>query len=150
MHSAPACSSDVSSQSIIVGFINGTLLSSSKLTHDALFQHDPHGSILAIHSVVTDPALRQRGVGGALLRQYLSRLDNEFPAVHETVLMAKEGKLRFYQAAGFDVIGPSDVVHGQDVWFECRRRRPSASSATATAETESLNNAASKTPAQSS
>lgn len=104
-----------------MGFINGTLLPSSTLTIDALHKHEPRGATLAIHSVVIDPLLRQRGLGAAMLQHYMQRLIKHFPAVKETVLMAKVAKLGFYQRCGFRLIGPSDLVHGQEKWYELRR-----------------------------
>ena len=33
------------------------------------------------------------------------------------VLMCKEPLVQFYSRAGFELIGPSGVVHGQDPWL---------------------------------
>jgi len=41
----------------------------------------------------------------------------------ETWLTLRNGRVpfqvHFYEVAGFEVVGPSTVVHGQDTWIEC-------------------------------
>jgi len=115
------------SASAIVGFVNGTLLKERKLAAEAMKHHDPRGTVLAIHSVVTNPRFRRRGWGQAMLREYIRRFENASHApdsalsqVDELVLLAHRHLLPFYEAVGFRTIGPSEVVHGKETWFECR------------------------------
>jgi len=86
--------------------------------------HDPTGPLLAIHSLVVADGYRHRGVGSALLKNYLmylSKLDLKYD-LRKVVLMAKKDQLTFYvKEGGFHVMRESQVVHGKDVWFECER-----------------------------
>ncbi|RAW20839.1 hypothetical protein PC110_g22717, partial [Phytophthora cactorum] len=40
----------------LVGFVNGTLAAKDELDDKSMGHHDPHGSLLCIHSVVVDQA----------------------------------------------------------------------------------------------
>jgi len=42
------------------------------------------------------------------------------PQLREVRLICKEQLIPLYAGAGFSMVGPSDVVHGQDPWFEMR------------------------------
>ena len=33
-------------------------------------------------------------------------------------LLCKEGLIKLYETAGFQLLGPSSVVHGKEQWFE--------------------------------
>jgi len=54
----------------LVGFICATVAASATLTHEAMETHDPRGSSLCIHSVVTAPACRRQGIARAALKAY--------------------------------------------------------------------------------
>jgi hypothetical protein len=38
------------------------------------------------------------------------------PHLRSIRLLCKENLIQLYEKAGFTLIGPSDVVHGQDMW----------------------------------
>lgn len=106
----------------LIGFVNATLTSNAKLTHETMAKHEPEGNHLCIHSVAVDPTLRRRGLGQQLLRAYMTRIAEECPEVARVSLIAKESLAQtFYCDAGvgFGLVGPSDVVHGKDLWYEC-------------------------------
>lgn len=107
---------------VLVGFICGTLSRSKVITARTMATHDPNGNFLAIHSVVVDPTLQRIGVGSWMLDSYLL-----VPAVEDKVLMllCKQPLIGFYAAAGFQLQGHSNVVHGQDEWhFMMRKPEP--------------------------
>ena len=78
--------------------------------------HDPDGPLVCIHSVVTRPDARGRGVAVQLVREYLSAL----PLHTEVALIARAHHVPLYQGAGFVSLGPSAVEHGAGVWMEMR------------------------------
>lgn len=82
--------------------------------------HDPDGDLLAIHSVCVAGEQRRRGVATRLLRAYLGFVSATTPGLQEVRLICKEALIPLYAGAGFQLLGPSDVVHGQDPWFEMR------------------------------
>ncbi len=105
----------------LAGFTNGTLTTASELIHESMYKHEPEGTLLCIHSVVVDPALRRRGLASKMLRAYLARLAEQGGAasgVQEARLLCKDELKPLYAKAGFQLIGPSAVVHGKDQWFE--------------------------------
>lgn len=103
----------------IVGFVTGTRCSAFDVASMAV--HDPHGSMLAIHSVVVSEQYRRMGIGSAMLREYVAsirKMTVKTP-IDKIVLIAKADKLAFYVRAGFTVVGVSPIVHGRDTWYEC-------------------------------
>ncbi|QDZ22504.1 N-acetyltransferase [Chloropicon primus] len=105
----------------LAGFVNGTLTTSTELTHETMSNHEPEGSLLCVHSVVVAPALRRKGVALAMLREYVQSLRRDGEnGVKEVRLICKEGLKGLYLKAGFDLVGPSPVVHGKDPWFEMK------------------------------
>ncbi|ORY88217.1 Mss4-like protein [Leucosporidium creatinivorum] len=105
------------STSQLVAFANATLSSSRTLTHEAMEQHDPTGSYVNIHSVVVAASHRRKGIAQALLHEYFVRIKQQ-EGVKGVVLISKQNLVPMYQKAGFVLRGPSEVVHGQDPWFE--------------------------------
>ncbi|CAH0514619.1 unnamed protein product [Peronospora belbahrii] len=101
-----------------VGFINGTLTAKEKLDEESMTQHDPHGSLLCIHSVVIDQVFRRQGLGAQMLKQYVNIICNSQPQVKRIMLISKAYLVRFYTSCGFTVKKLSSVVHGVDPWFE--------------------------------
>lgn len=99
----------------LVGFLCGTLTSSSTLTHESMESHEPLGETLCIHSVVVSPLYRRRGYATAMLKLYLSRVS--VPCV---LLVTKAYLIPLYKAAGFSLLGKSSLVHGKDQWYEMR------------------------------
>lgn len=40
------------------------------------------------------------------------------PTLQEVRLICKDNLIRLYEGAGFSLVGPSDIEHGKDRWFE--------------------------------
>lgn len=88
--------------------------------------HVPGSSTVCIHSVCIAKSRRRQGIGLALLKAYIRRLEDENAsgggAKYRRVLLITHEELRpFYELAGFEWVGPSSVVHGSRGWFEMRR-----------------------------
>ena len=101
-------------------------------------QHDPNGSLLAIHSVVIKDEYRRNGIATKLLRNYIHHIqtlnqektakqlndDNvsttgsSYLPIDSIVLLAKSHLLGFYVQCGFQVLRPSPIIHGKDLWYE--------------------------------
>jgi len=106
----------------IIAFITATRC--QIFSEKSMSIHDSTGPVLALHSVVVSDEYRHRGVGAALLKNYLSylsKLDLKH-GIHKLILITKEDNLTFYvKEGGFHVMRQSSVVHGKGVWFECER-----------------------------
>jgi ribosomal protein S18 acetylase RimI-like enzyme len=105
-------------QSELVGFINGTCISTSSIHHDSMSTHDPNGSTLVIHSVTIDPKLHRKGLGTRMLKEYIPRIA-KLVEIKQILLMAKAHMLSFYVDCGFSLVGLSNVEHGAVRSFTC-------------------------------
>ena len=105
-------------QERLIGFICSTLSKSESLTHESMATHNPEGKTICIHSVCVDPGHQRQKVGSSLLEEYVRRWKNgPYDGIS---LIAHEELTGFYVAAGFQLIGKSEVVHGSKPWFELR------------------------------
>ncbi|KAL1514540.1 hypothetical protein AB1Y20_003637 [Prymnesium parvum] len=102
------------------GFVCGTLTADSSLTEESMSTHEPSGTTLCIHSVVTEASCRRQGVGSWMMQEYLARVAAE-GHVRRVLLLCKEGLVGFYEDAGFSNRGDSGVEHGQDNWILMER-----------------------------
>ncbi|KAH3732766.1 Polyamine N-acetyltransferase 1 [Pelomyxa schiedti] len=102
----------------IIGFINGTL-ARGELTKETMHHHDPDGTTLCIHSVVTRPSLRRHGIALWMLSQYLHHIASAGSCSHvnRVCLLCKPNLIGLYSRAGFGLMGPSPVQHGKEQWM---------------------------------
>uniref|UniRef100_A0A7S2RT05 N-acetyltransferase domain-containing protein n=1 Tax=Rhizochromulina marina TaxID=1034831 RepID=A0A7S2RT05_9STRA len=118
---SPVPQGDVASASFpgaaLVGFINGTRAEGDTLTDESMEEHMPEGRSLCIHSVVVAEKYRRCGVARAALQAYM-KTQAQDTRLDRMLLIAKGKLLTLYLGAGFKLVGPSSVVHGQDPWFE--------------------------------
>lgn len=112
------------SSRVLVGFICSTLSSASTLTHESMSEHDPEGSSVCIHSVCVSKDHQRKGIGHALMQEYIARLkrgNTDGSWSYRCVLLITHDHLRgFYESAGFEWLGESQVVHGSKVWYDMR------------------------------
>ncbi|EFC39120.1 acetyltransferase [Naegleria gruberi] len=110
------CSDD---EEKLIGFVCGTKTQNKILTHDTMSVHDPspNARTLCIHSVVIQQAYRKKGLGLAMLKSYLQYLKDE-NLCDKILLLSKSHLIHFYESAGFILNGESNVVHGQEKWYE--------------------------------
>lgn len=104
-------------QGVLIGFINGTR-SESKLTHDTMFEDNPKGNVLCIHSVVIDQKFQRKGLGSKMLKEYIEIIKDTEKNIQKILLLCKGNLIEFYKICGFKLNGPSDVVHGSELWYE--------------------------------
>lgn len=106
----------------LVSYVCGTLTTAEVLTHDSMSTHEPSGSTLCIHSVVTEGGHRRKHIGTKTLRAYVQWVVNNAPHVEKFLLLCKKELIGFYEGAGFRMVGPSEVVHGADQWYEMMQK----------------------------
>jgi len=96
-----------------------------------MYKHDPTGTSVCVHAVAVANAYRRKGVARKLLKEYVSRCQDD-PAVGGTrvdriSLICHQDLIALYSSVGFTLAGKSRVVHGPNEWFEMRMEiRPSA------------------------
>jgi ribosomal protein S18 acetylase RimI-like enzyme len=100
----------------VLGFVCGTRAPGARLTHATMHGHDPAGESLCVHSVVVAHAARRRGIGAALVRAIVARA-RDLPGVRRVLLICKAPLVELYRAAGFTLLGPSEVTIGADPWL---------------------------------
>jgi PhzF family phenazine biosynthesis protein len=100
----------------IIGFVTGLRLPRIESDNDLITSrpHDPTGPILAIRSVVIREEYRDRGVGLAMIKQYLLKIQkgNEASLEHpisKIVLLCYQEFLTFYIDCGFSVLRIANI-----------------------------------------
>ena len=110
---------------VLVAYICSTLSSTSSLTHESMSEHVPGGSSVCIHSVCVSSDHQHKGIGSALIKEYIAHLERgniDGSWNYRCVLLITHDHLRrFYESVGFEWSGKSDVVHGSKPWYEMRR-----------------------------
>ena len=110
---------------VLVAYICSTLSSTSSLTHESMSEHVPGGYSVCIHSVCVSGDHQRKGIGSALIKEYIARLEKgntDGSWSYRRILLITHDHLRpFYESVGFEWLGKSDVVHGSKPWYEMRR-----------------------------
>jgi predicted GNAT family N-acyltransferase len=101
----------------LLGYVCSTATQYPTLTHESMFIHQPAGTLLCIHSVVVSPSLRRQGIATRMLKEYISMVKKQ-RQIRQVRLLCKYGLVGLYSSVGFQVVGPSSVVHGADQWIE--------------------------------
>ena len=112
--------SSTPAEDVLVSYVCGTLTSGTTLTHETMSEHDPAGTTLCVHSVVTCGSRRREGIGTKTLRAYCRWVATHYEDVETIVLLCKKHLIGFYEGAGFKMVGESSVVHGADQWYDMR------------------------------
>lgn len=97
---------------VLVGFVNGTCITTNKIHHESMSQHESGGRTLVIHSVTISANERRKGLGSAMLKKYIQKMTAN-TSVDKMLLLSKSDMLTFYVDCGFKLIRLSDVAHGQ-------------------------------------
>ena len=109
-------------ESKLIGFVNGTKCKGETLRHETMADHDEEGNTLCMHSVCVQEEKRRKKVGQKMLQRYLEHVKEKRKEVGVVLLICKEQLINFYESVGFELVGPSDVVHGKDKWYELKLR----------------------------
>ncbi|KAF6255831.1 acyl-CoA N-acyltransferase [Scenedesmus sp. NREL 46B-D3] len=110
--------SDSNNADQLVGYVCGTCSNASSLTHESMSTHEPDGRLLCIHSVAVQQQHRRRGIASRMLQLYLCYVRGTTAGLQEVRLICKEQMIPLYSKAGFVLLGPSEVEHGQEQWHE--------------------------------
>jgi cyclin-dependent kinase-like len=117
----------------LIGFIVATLTDSKRLTHASMSNHVDGGVTAAVHSVCVAENWRRKGIALQLLNAFKNqcvelnsgegckRVGTAGGAarnIERIALIAKKDLVPLYEKAGFTLLGLSEVVHGQDPWYE--------------------------------
>jgi ribosomal protein S18 acetylase RimI-like enzyme len=113
----------------ILGFICGTRC--NEFTEESMSEHNKDGRLLAVHSVVIDEQYRRKGIASKMMKRYvrdiivqeeeeevLHKQLSSPPPIESIVFIAKQNLLGFYVRCGFKVNGPSQIVHGKELWYD--------------------------------
>jgi hypothetical protein len=63
---------------------------------------------------------QRKGVARKMLKGYKVMIQNLLPNVKSMNLICKQDLTELYKGVGFELLGPSEVVHGKDQWYEMR------------------------------
>ncbi|KAF9355591.1 hypothetical protein BGX26_006368 [Mortierella sp. AD094] len=118
---------------VLVGYIVSTQSSEDHLTHASMSLHDPKGRSVCIHSVCVAGAYQRRGIASEMLKEYLKHLHSINadiatgslageptlpPRLERVLLITHKERIGLYSGAGFELVGPSEVEHGPELWYE--------------------------------
>lgn len=106
---------------LVIGYICSTRC--RQFEHESMATHIPDGPILAIHSVVVGDEYRHQGIATAMMLNYVQEMkqmnqEGVIVPIEKIVLLAKKDMLTFYIHCGFQVVRPSHIVHGKELWYE--------------------------------
>ncbi|CAH1760762.1 13813_t:CDS:2 [Entrophospora sp. SA101] len=113
-----------STQIRMIGFVVSTLTRSKKLTEESMSTHESDGKTICIHSVCIDKNYQRLGIATSLLKEYIERIlllnnNDDVKKLHEKIcLIAHKELIPLYEKVGFKLIGESEVVHGNEKWFD--------------------------------
>lgn len=105
----------------LIGFVVSTAAPGDKLEEETMSTHTPGGASICVHSVVVAASHRRRGIARAMVRAYVDVIaaDKEHcGSARSMLLLAHAPLLGLYVQCGFDLLGPSAVVHGPEQWFD--------------------------------
>jgi len=109
--------------SALIGFVVSTAAEGDALEEETMSTHHPGGESICIHSVVVAETHRRKGIARAMVRAYVDAIVKDRQrcgAARRLLLLAKARLLGLYIQCGFELLGPSAIVHGADQWFDMR------------------------------
>ena len=64
---------------------------------------------------------QRKGIARRMLQGYKVMIQNMLPHIRSMNLICKQNLIELYMGACFELLGPSEVVHGKDQWYEMRQ-----------------------------
>ncbi|KAJ2072137.1 hypothetical protein GGI09_003086 [Coemansia sp. S100] len=102
----------------LVGYIMATQASEPLVTHKSMSTHDPQGTTVCIHSVCVSPQWQRQGVASMLLKKYTEIIKN-CKDITRLAMLSRMDLVPLYQRNGYQCLGPSNVTHGSEKWYDC-------------------------------
>ena len=68
-----------------------------------------------------DPAYRRKGLAKKMLQVHQQWMPHLLPQVKSRTLICKQDLIGLFQSAGFELLGPSEIVHGKREWYEVKQ-----------------------------
>ena len=82
-----------------------------------LIGNDPNGKTIAVHSVVMTPEFQRGGIGRALVKDYVKYIRENVDG-ERMALIAHDHLVGFYESAGFENLGLSEVRFAGGGWYD--------------------------------
>lgn len=103
----------------LISFING-MVTDEMTIRDEMFAdanlHNPTGAWQAIFGVNTLPEYRCKGYAAMVMCHVIEEARRQGCA--GVILTCKEEKIAYYQKFGYEILGVSESVHGNAVWYD--------------------------------
>mmetsp|Transcript_21602 Transcript_21602/g.60031 ORF Transcript_21602/g.60031 Transcript_21602/m.60031 type:complete len:175 (+) Transcript_21602:334-858(+) len=102
----------------VIGYTCATATAKEQLEEETMSVHEPEGTTVCIHSVCVAADEQRNGVATRMLKAYIQWVQQSFPSATNLQLICKAEKKDLYERVGFELVGPSKVVHGSDPWLD--------------------------------
>ena len=83
--------------------------------------NDKNGRKVAVHSLAVVPEYQGKGIGRALMNEYIRYISGFSASVDGVVIIAHGHLIRFYESCGFENLGPSPCAFGGGGWYDMVR-----------------------------
>lgn len=107
----------------LISFING-MVTDEMTIRDEMFAdanlHNPTGAWQAIFGVNTLPEYRCKGYAAMVMCHVIEEARRQGRA--GVILTCKAEKIAYYQKFGYEILGVSESVHGNAVWYDALLR----------------------------
>ncbi|KAJ5165938.1 acyl-CoA N-acyltransferase [Penicillium capsulatum] len=88
------------------------------VNEDQVIGNDPNGLSVGVHSLAINPAYQGKGIGRALMEEYVHYIQTSVQPVTSLVIIAHGHLIRFYESLGFTNLGPSPCAFGGGGWYD--------------------------------
>lgn len=106
----------------LVAFIVSTAAFGEHMEEESMSTHAEGGDSICIHSVAVDAAFRRQGIARSMVRAYVETIAaDQGPtgrSAKRMLLIAHAPLLCLYRQCGFEILGPSKIVHGSEPWYD--------------------------------
>lgn len=80
--------------------------------------NDKNGRNVAVHPLAVVPEYQGKGIGRALMNEYIRYVSGFSASVDGVVIIAHGHLIRFYESCGFENLGPSPCAFGGGGWYD--------------------------------